>query len=44
MGILLAEMCGKRPPIDAGNIIMLGKKICMGDYTPIPQRYSTEMK
>lgn len=44
VGILLAEMCLKKPPIDATNLIALGKKICQGEYTPIPNHYSNDMK
>ena len=44
MGILLAEMCSKRPPFDAQSIMALGKKICSGNYTPIPSHYSQNMK
>lgn len=44
MGILLAELCLKKPPFDATSIMALGKKICSGVYTPIPSHYSQNMK
>ena len=44
LGILLAEMCIKRPPIDATNILALGEKIKKGEYTPLPAHYSEDMK
>ena len=44
LGILLAEMCLKRPPIDASNLLALSEKIKRGDYTPIPAHYSKDLK
>jgi NIMA (never in mitosis gene a)-related kinase len=44
MGILLAELCIKKPPFDATSIMQLGRKICSGLYTPIPSHYSQDMR
>jgi len=40
LGIVLYEMCTKKPPFDAKSLPSLAMKIIKGKYKPIPYKYS----
>ena len=44
LGVLLYEMCTLKPPFDSTSLTGLAAKIVKGSYTPIPSKYSEELK
>ena len=44
LGILLYEMCALKMPFDGSSIADLSLKIIRGDYKPIPNNFSKELK
>lgn len=44
LGVLLYELCVLRPPFEAKGLAFLARKIMKGQYSPIPNIYSTELK
>lgn len=44
LGVILYEMCAKKPPFDANSIHLLALKIVRGQFPPIPSCYSKELK
>ena len=44
LGVLLYEMCALQPPFMASSIHGLALKIVRGNYPPLPQEYSREVK
>ncbi|KAM4019774.1 uncharacterized protein ACNLHF_000403 [Anomaloglossus baeobatrachus] len=43
LGCLLYEMCALKPAFNATNLISLFYKIVKGDYSPLPDCYSSEL-
>ena len=44
LGVILYELCSLRPPFDAPSIPQLALKIVKGQYSPLPQNFSKEIK
>jgi len=44
LGVILYELCALRPPFDASSLAFLAAKISKGQYSPIPQHFSKELK
>ena len=44
IGVLLYEMCALKPPFDGTSLHMLGMRISRGQYSPIPNCYSKDLK
>jgi len=43
MGCVLYEMCSLRPPFIGKDMERLFKKVCMGLYEPISEKYSSDL-
>ena len=43
LGCILYEMCALKPPFRAQDMGGLFKRVTSGEFTPLPQRYSTEL-
>ncbi|KAM8953736.1 uncharacterized protein RCH25_044487 [Pelodytes ibericus] len=43
LGCLLYEICALKPAFDAGNLVSLFYKIVKGEYTPLPDSYSSDL-
>jgi NIMA (never in mitosis gene a)-related kinase len=44
LGVILYELCERKPPFNADSMHFLALKIVRGNYTPISSNYSREMK
>jgi len=44
LGVILYELCALRPPFDASSLSFLAMKIAKGQYSPLPQVFSKELK
>jgi len=44
LGVVLYELCALKPPFDANSLTFLAMKIVKGQYSPIPNQYSKELK
>lgn len=44
LGVILYEMCALKPPFNAESLHGLALKIVRGQYSPIPERYSGDVK
>ncbi|KAM9486299.1 serine/threonine-protein kinase Nek5 isoform 1-T2 [Clarias gariepinus] len=44
LGCVLYELCTLRHPFEGSSLKQLIMKICRGHYTPVSQRYSTELR
>lgn len=44
MGVILYELCMRKPPFDANCISSLALKIVRGIYTPIQAHYSQDLR
>ncbi|KAK9968956.1 hypothetical protein ABG768_027173 [Culter alburnus] len=44
LGCVLYELCTLRHPFESSNLKQLVLKICRGRYSPVSQRYSTELR
>ena len=44
LGVVLYEMCAKKPPFDANSLHFLALKIIKGKYKQIPRQYSQGLK
>ncbi|EGR33731.1 protein kinase domain protein, partial [Ichthyophthirius multifiliis] len=44
LGILIYELCALKPPFESENMHALVMKIIRGNYNPIPNQYSQELK
>lgn len=43
IGCVIYEMCALRPPFKAQDMNGLYKRVCQGDYPPIPARFSSDL-
>ena len=44
LGIILYELCALKPPFNAESLHGLALKIVRGQYNPIPDKFSTNMR
>ncbi|KAL4471796.1 hypothetical protein ABPG72_008814 [Tetrahymena utriculariae] len=44
LGVILYELCALKPPFNADSLHFLALKIVKGQYSPIPNHFSKEMK
>jgi NIMA (never in mitosis gene a)-related kinase len=44
LGVVLYELCALKPPFDASSLTFLAMKIVKGQFSPIPNGYSKEIK
>tara|TARA_B110000305_G_C19231771_1_gene535561 strand:- start:203 stop:589 length:387 start_codon:yes stop_codon:yes gene_type:complete len=44
LGVLLYEMCALKPPFNGSNIHMLAMQIVRGQFPPLPNIYSYELR
>jgi NIMA (never in mitosis gene a)-related kinase 1/4/5 len=44
LGVILYELCALKPPFDASSLTFLAMKIVKGQYNPIPNLYSRDLK
>lgn len=44
LGVILYELCSLRPPFDAPSIPQLALKIVKGAYTPLPDKFSKDLR
>jgi NIMA (never in mitosis gene a)-related kinase len=44
LGVVLYELCARKPPFDADNLPLLALKIVGGSFSPLPNLYSKEIR
>lgn len=44
LGCVIYEMCALKPPFRASDMNGLYRRVTTGDYSPIPNRYSSELQ